>query len=210
LLAVTEDLNYSQSIDAYTLSYNALKEEMVTIVVSVIHWAVRTSRRGAITGRLRSGSGGHGENRTRDKGFADPCLTTWLRGPGERLDCAGSAPRARVARGLEAEILRSSYHAPMLPADHWTRGEPHQRQLALRTCAVAYAADVCAALDAALLATSASCSLEPSSATTGHAQPGDRLVAGAFPEGLRIRADQTHHRYTGRLGASRTDAERHA
>jgi hypothetical protein len=115
-----------------------------------------------------------------------------------------------VARGLEAEILRSSYHAPMLPADHWTRGEPHQRQLALRTCAVAYAADVCAALDAALLATSASCSLEPSSATTGHAQPGDRLVAGAFPEGLRIRADQTHHRYTGRLGASRTDAERHA
>ena len=28
--------------------------------------------------RLRGG--GHGENRTRDKGFADPCLTTWLRG----------------------------------------------------------------------------------------------------------------------------------
>ena len=39
--------------------------------------------------RLRSVVGGHDGNRTRDGGFADLCLTTWLHGPDVRVPIRG-------------------------------------------------------------------------------------------------------------------------
>src|SRR5438445_279719 len=47
------------------------------------------SSSGAVAGTVTSctGAGGDGGNRTHDQGFADPCLTTWLRRLGRY--CAG-------------------------------------------------------------------------------------------------------------------------
>jgi hypothetical protein len=46
--------------------------------------------------------GGHGRNRTGDKGFADLCLTTWLRG---HKDAFNLADLSAFFKSLEAVLL---------------------------------------------------------------------------------------------------------
>ncbi len=50
-------------------------------------------------------NGGHGRNRTGDKGFADLCLTTWLRGHKDAFNLADLSAFFKSLETVLSEIM---------------------------------------------------------------------------------------------------------
>ena len=75
-------------------------------------------------------AGGHGENRTRDKGFADPCLATWPRGPVNGVSSVGGVRSRRELRAEAAteelrHLISGICSEPVVRMDVGVGSNPH-------------------------------------------------------------------------------------